>query len=572
MISVHDQLLAAAQTLGDQASHQILQGLAAWHDHRGCQVVVCGEFKRGKSTLVNALLDTDMCPTDVLPATAVPMALSYAETPQATIEFQGGHREAISATRDGLGRLSVGTDFPTADVRLVRIGLPSTLLRPGLVLIDTPGVNDLSQQRADVTFGFLPLADVAIVVLDATAPVTRTEACFLQEQVFPAMRDRMVFVLGKADRLDEEELEEAMDGARSRLSALLGLAPPLIPLSALRAARGQSGELTPLREAITQAAASAQSSRDVLLQTRLATVARRLLLEAEARLTAAEASEDELLEARLQLQEAQQRIGASYEAFQHYIDLYGRKTLHELVGASLRHHRKELLDELLHQVDLLDGKIDDFVRKRVPHVVGKSIKTWSDVKGAEIQQFLEKLIQRVAHDYAAAFAAPLELSAMPRSLQTPAFQSTRRAEATSEMEEQVMMHLLPTAIPMAAGAMLFGPVGSAMGMVLGSVAGASMRQAQLISKKEEATAAITRDVTIVFDHFSGAIATEIDRWFDQLEAMLRSGLQQRSDAVIRILSSGRETDQAAWIRLRDTLRQCLSELHEEVIDERSYVR
>jgi hypothetical protein len=151
-------------------------------------VLVIGEFKQGKSSLVNALLGTALCPVDDDIATAVPTVLRWSE------EWDSAVFLAPSGPDDDPASLRVA--MPLADVagyvteaanpdnvkrvRSVEIGVPAPILRNGLVLVDTPGVGGLGSAHATMTLGALPMADAVLFVSDASQEYSAPELEFLQ--------------------------------------------------------------------------------------------------------------------------------------------------------------------------------------------------------------------------------------------------------------------------------------------------------------------------------------------------------------------------------------------------------
>jgi hypothetical protein len=124
---------------------------------------------------------------------------------------------------------------------LARVELrhPAPLLREQVTIVDTPGVNDINEQRADITYGYVPRADAALFLLDATQILTDSERRFLQERILRSCRERLVFVVAKADLLDAAELDEACAFARRHLAALVP-APAVFAVSARRALAGDA--------------------------------------------------------------------------------------------------------------------------------------------------------------------------------------------------------------------------------------------------------------------------------------------------------------------------------------------
>jgi len=150
------------------------------------RVLVVGEFKQGKSSLVNALVNATVCPIDDDVATAVPTAVHYADTPVAV---------ALHAPDDPLGeprREPVEIDDTAAYVSeagnpgnernlwAFEIGLPRPLLKSGLVLVDTPGVGGLGSAHSATTISALPSADAVLLCTDASQELTEPELAFLE--------------------------------------------------------------------------------------------------------------------------------------------------------------------------------------------------------------------------------------------------------------------------------------------------------------------------------------------------------------------------------------------------------
>ena len=108
-----------------------------------------------------------------------------------------------------------------------------------LLLVDTPGVNDLSHQRADITYSYIPRADAVLFLLDAGQILKESERIFLQEKLLKASRDKIVFVITKWDILSESERVEALAYAHTQLANLVK-APRVFPISAETALAGNA--------------------------------------------------------------------------------------------------------------------------------------------------------------------------------------------------------------------------------------------------------------------------------------------------------------------------------------------
>ena len=152
------------------------------------ETVICvvGEFKQGKSALINGLLGADVCPVDDDLATMAVTTVRHGDRPTATVH----RREAGAAvveTIDPADLASWVTERGNPDNRRnvdgVEVGLPHPLLERGVTLVDTPGIGGLNAAHAAATLAFLPVADALIFVTDASAELTRPELEFLASAV-----------------------------------------------------------------------------------------------------------------------------------------------------------------------------------------------------------------------------------------------------------------------------------------------------------------------------------------------------------------------------------------------------
>ncbi|MEU4219938.1 dynamin family protein [Actinoplanes sp. NPDC026623] len=148
-------------------------------------VAVVGEFKQGKSTLVNALLRTDVCPVDADIVTAVPTVLRFGTPPSVTLQIpaEDGTLSPVGVPFGELYR-HVTEGAPVAEgeaaPRSVEVRLDRRLLGAGLSLIDTPGVGGLDSAQGNLTLAALATAGAALFVTDAAQELTAPEVEFLR--------------------------------------------------------------------------------------------------------------------------------------------------------------------------------------------------------------------------------------------------------------------------------------------------------------------------------------------------------------------------------------------------------
>jgi small GTP-binding protein len=178
-------------------------------------LAILGQFKRGKSTLLNALLGEPLLPTGIVPLTSLPTFLRAGKTRTVRVVFQEGSESAfpdltLDQGRDVLARHVTEKENPKnrLGVESVEVEHPAAILRAGVVLIDTPGIGSTLKHNTEATLQFLPQCDAALFVVSADPPMTEVEKEFLEAvQVKVA---KLCFVMNKVDYLTEAELTDAI--------------------------------------------------------------------------------------------------------------------------------------------------------------------------------------------------------------------------------------------------------------------------------------------------------------------------------------------------------------------------
>lgn len=196
-------------------------------------VAVLGEFKQGKSSLINGLLGEDASPVDDDLATATIILFRHGPERQATARFRDGEGAPKLLSEAEFAEVATERGNPgnRLGVELVEAELPNELLAQGLTLVDTPGFGGVSGGYGGLTLGFLPAVHGVIFVTDASSPITAAEADFLRRarEICPFV----VLVLTKKDLHPEWQRIAAIDG---ELASGAGIAvPPLAVSAVLRA-------------------------------------------------------------------------------------------------------------------------------------------------------------------------------------------------------------------------------------------------------------------------------------------------------------------------------------------------
>lgn len=182
-------------------------------------LAVVGQFKRGKSSLMNAIIGREVLPVGVLPLTSAITVLRY------------GPKERLLITREDI-RLPFPQEEPVErlaefvtengnsgnakHVKTACLELPIPFLRRGLEFVDTPGVGSAIEANTITTLNFLPNCDAVLFVTSVDSPLTRVELDFLGR--IGRHIGKIFFVINKTDLLAQHERSAALDFVRNVIS------------------------------------------------------------------------------------------------------------------------------------------------------------------------------------------------------------------------------------------------------------------------------------------------------------------------------------------------------------------
>lgn len=182
-------------------------------------VAVVGEFKRGKSTLINALLEKDVLPTDVVPTTATLNKVTYSVMPFVRIEYNDGKTEDIEIDQlnDYVTKLTPESEAIAKTIKIATVYYPVNYCKNGVTIIDTPGLND-DEAMTNVTLAVLPKVDAAIMVMMAGSPFSQYECDFLENKIIASDLGRVLFVVTGIDLYDEDDAQKILNVIKKRIT------------------------------------------------------------------------------------------------------------------------------------------------------------------------------------------------------------------------------------------------------------------------------------------------------------------------------------------------------------------
>ena len=184
-----------------------IDALASRLEDDSFEVALFGRVSSGKSSLLNALLGTNVLPVGVNPITAVPTKLRFGTSPKAAVAYGDGRSAVVSI--EELSRLVTEQGNPGNLANIVRaiVEVPSPRLQRGILLVDTPGLGSLAKRGATETLAYLPSADLALLLIDAGTTLSEEDIGTLR--LLYAAGIPALILLSKADLLANGDLHQA---------------------------------------------------------------------------------------------------------------------------------------------------------------------------------------------------------------------------------------------------------------------------------------------------------------------------------------------------------------------------
>ncbi|BCG59133.1 dynamin family protein [Paenibacillus sp. URB8-2] len=260
-IEQFDQLLLTFQDMGMAAEVAAISEIKKQLLEERFLITVVGEFSRGKSMFINALLGKKVLPSNAVPTTTVLNIIEYAKDPYYRLHYLDPARpseiiseksflELVAPMESIKGNTDSELEYERAlgkikSIRHAEIGYPLEFCRHGVQLLDTPGTNELDPVREQITNRIIPQSDAAILILSAVKILSDSEMSFIRDRLLASDIQKVFIVINFKDQLGSKENEEKILAyARTHLESVLGN-PRLYMVSAkeaLNAKRAAAGE------------------------------------------------------------------------------------------------------------------------------------------------------------------------------------------------------------------------------------------------------------------------------------------------------------------------------------------
>lgn len=394
-------------------------------------VVVLGEFKRGKSTFINALLQKELLPTDVLPETATINALMYNDTPTVQVVMNDGREEKGEATQEYLQKFSARQEDNLANnVKYIKIGYPSDILKNKLVIVDTPGVDDINESRSEVTYRFIPKANAVIFLLDAKSPLKKTEKDFIDSKLLPLGLDTILFAANKYDAVDEEEEEDYLEDLRIRLGTAFKIGEKdaqlnkiqLFPLSAKWALQGvlqnkpkltAASGIYELTEALRDMVFNGKVEQNKIshYKRRLRDILENLIREYDNTRALKNADIDSLKDAVKQIRQMIAEQVDDKKLIAEYVDKE-KKNIKAMVNKSLRFFHRRLEENVVESIEMYKGMdFKEYVERRVSRLMQREMETWVANYSPQVELLLKNLEKELSRGLSYRFKQKVKIEA-----------------------------------------------------------------------------------------------------------------------------------------------------------------
>ena len=194
-----DNLKKNVASLGNSDIDFFMQQVENLNSKTDIEIVFSGTISNGKSTLINALLEMDLLPMELGATTSLITTLQQGDN-SIVATFNDGTTQTYPIEKSSIKEISENDFVESINIYIEKFPYQ------GIKFIDTPGINDISENREGRTFNYVPLADVVVFLVDASKGLTQEEKQFFENKIVKANKDRIFVVLNKIDAVTDEEI------------------------------------------------------------------------------------------------------------------------------------------------------------------------------------------------------------------------------------------------------------------------------------------------------------------------------------------------------------------------------
>lgn len=181
-------------------------------------VGIMGEFRKGKSTIINALLGQEIVPSDIVPTSATLNFVRWDTDKHAEIRFKDGKKKEVPVEELSkyVTKITKEAEAMAANVEDATVFYPCPFCQQGVQIVDTPGLNDDERMTA-ISENVIPTFDAIIMALVPDSPFSQSEAEFVRNKLMASDLGRLIFVLNKIDIVDEDDRPRLIKAIKEKI-------------------------------------------------------------------------------------------------------------------------------------------------------------------------------------------------------------------------------------------------------------------------------------------------------------------------------------------------------------------
>lgn len=181
-------------------------------------VGIMGEFKRGKSTVINALLGQEIVPADIIPCSATLNYVRWDAEKHAQVNFKDGRSVTIPVEdlSNYVTKITTESAKTAEDVDNAVVYYPCTFCQNGVQIVDTPGLND-DERMTEISEKVIPTLDAIVMVITTDSPFSQSEADFVRNKVMTSDLGRIIFILNKIDHVRPKDRPRLIESVREKI-------------------------------------------------------------------------------------------------------------------------------------------------------------------------------------------------------------------------------------------------------------------------------------------------------------------------------------------------------------------
>lgn len=529
------------------------QALGKLQSHR-FHVMIAGEFANGKTTLVNGLLRANCLPVSSGANSSRIVEIVHGSEPALTLVDGSGQRTSLS-----MEELPVFVQNRGAKDFHLELAHPCELCRDGVVIIDTPGLQDVNRRRVAITFKYLPRADMLIYVADATSGIKSTEYEFLGKTVRQFALAGVMVALNQVDKLSgDDAVAQVQRKTEEAVENIFGRTIPVFRVSSLKALKAiLAGNEEDLREsglpaiedylrnflenerfdAVVKAAAAHLRMQCVALENGIAAFLQSLAWDPAEH----ETRTNKIME---NIREADQRLDRIKAEFQRNLAQARLTFIGDFKGWLLNTFRREFMAKL-NRANLNDLTAEN-VKDAVTHLAGEEIKKRWQAFALEVEKLIKELGSQCEISFRLAGAA------------------METALTGTELKSSPLASISPNtiAVALAVGSYLFMGLFSWIAVLfVGNMIGALdwIKQWQ----KEQVLKSIDDSLRQALPAAAEQVESEIARACGQVENGVMTNLAEARKATLGSLTDALEQARAERLKGQDSIAARKRELSAE---------